>query len=96
MFNGDVGWEAYVGGLIGYYAAPTISMFLSSTKSAIGGFAFAGGLGSAGVAISSTMAGSLVTVGAIGLTSVGALAASGAIIINMKTNNLIHYVINIS
>ena len=38
----------------------------------------------------------LGTVGAIGLTSVGALAASGAIIINMKTNNLIHYVINIS
>ena len=77
MFNGDVGQEAYVGGLIGYYAAPTISIFLSSTESAIGGFAFAGGLGSAGVAISSTMAGSLVTVGAIGLTSVGALAANG-------------------
>ena len=77
MFNGDVGQEAYVGGLIGYYAAPTISMFLSSTESAIGGFAFAGGLGSTGVAISSTIEGSLVTVEAIGLTSVGALAANG-------------------
>ena len=62
-----------VGGIVGYYTGPVIASLFSSG----GGFAFAGGLGSAGVAISSTMAGSLVTVGAIGLTSVGALAASG-------------------
>ena len=62
-----------VGGIVGYYTGPVITSLFSSG----GGFAFAGGLGSAGVAISSTMAGSLVTVGAIGLTSVGALAASG-------------------
>ncbi len=62
-----------VGGIVGYYTGPVIASLFSSG----GGFAFAGGLGSAGVAISSTMAGSLVTVGAIGLTSVGALAANG-------------------
>ncbi len=75
-----VGWTVLgavvggaVGGLVGYYAGPMAASFFGSGS----GFAFAGGLGSAGVAISGTMAGTLVTAGAIGLTYVGALAASG-------------------
>ena len=75
-----VGWTALgavvggaVGGLVGYYAGPMAASLFGSGS----GFAFAGGLGSAGVAISGTMAGTLVTAGAIGLTYIGALAASG-------------------
>ena len=75
-----VGWTALgavvggaVGGLVGYYAGPMAASLFGSGS----GFAFADGLGSAGVAISGTMAGTLVTAGAIGLTYIGALAASG-------------------
>ncbi|MDE5856345.1 MAG: RHS repeat-associated core domain-containing protein [Anaeroplasmataceae bacterium] len=77
-----VGWTALgtlaggaVGGLVGYYAGPLVASLLSSG----GGFVFAGGLGFAGVAVTGTMAGALVTAGAIGMTAVGALATSGVI-----------------
>ena len=77
--NGARGWELVgwialgaVAGIVGYYAGPmAVSLFGSGS-----GIAFAGGLGSAGVAISGTMSGTLVTAGAIGLTYAGALTAS--------------------
>ena len=80
-----VGWTVLgavaggtVGGLVGYYVGPMAASLFGSG----GGFAFAGGLG---------------TAGAIGLTYAGALATSGLMmfakgngprmgIINMKTN----------
>ena len=98
MFNGDVGWEAYVGGtlfggcvggLIGYYAAPTISIFLSSTGGAIGGFAFAGGLGSTGGAIAISNAGAIALAGSIALTEVGIV--SGALMFSKPNSGRIRF-----
>ncbi|MDE5867984.1 MAG: hypothetical protein K2H02_03475, partial [Anaeroplasmataceae bacterium] len=85
--NGARGWEligwtalgalagGVVGGIVGYYAGPLAASLFNTG----GGFAFAGGLGFVGAAITGTMAGTLVTAGAIGMTTVGALAASGII-----------------
>ena len=83
--NGARGWELVwriilgvvaggtVGAIVGYYAGPlAVSLFEFG-----GGYALAGGLGYMGLAISGTMAGTLVTAGAIGLTCIGALAISG-------------------
>ena len=77
-----VGWTTLgavaggvVGGFVGYYAGPMAASLFGSG----GGFAFAGGLESIGVAISSTVAGNLVIAEAIGLTCAGSLASSGLI-----------------
>ena len=76
-----VGWTvagavagAVVGGIVGYYTGPIAADLFSS-----GALAFAGGLGSTGLALSGSVAGTLVAVGALGLTTVGALTGSGFI-----------------
>ena len=76
-----------IGGFIGYYAGPMAASFFGSGS----GFAFAGGLGSAGVAISGTMAGTLVTAGAIGLTCAGALAGSSLMMMSRPNSGRIRF-----
>ena len=104
-----VGWIALwvvaggaVGGLVGYYAGSLVASLLTSG----GGFSFVG-IGALGSTMTVTMATNIVVAGSLIASSVGALAASELLmfakgkclewdITSMKTNNLIHYVTNIS
>jgi hypothetical protein len=89
-----VGWTALgavvggaVGGLVGYYAGPMAASLFGSG----GGFMFAGGLGTTGIAISGTLAGTFVTAGAVGLTAVGALAANNVMTMSRPNSGRIRF-----
>ena len=80
IFNGSVGWETYVGGtvlggviggLIGYFAAPSIAGLLASSGTIGDGLAFAGAGGAIGSGIAISTLGELALAGTAVLTGTG-------------------------
>lgn len=86
IFNGSIGWETYlaaallggiIGGVLGYYAGPTIASLLANPGNiSLASLVFAGGGSTGGLTISVAAVGQIALAGAISTTAIGTIGAT--------------------